>query len=922
MRDLYVMMKTTMTVLLVAAGFTFAAAAVPFDGIEHDILDLKGGARTVAEISQKQWNGLKTVVSNGHLRVSDNYWMHGGLTAIGPRSTFSVGPRARLSTGIGDAGIRRFEMAEGSELRFDVTEWAMDHTQITVPKGAAWFADVGRLTLAGAMKDNSWDIAGKAMLVRGVNVADCKWGCELAVTLRPGGELWLGGPVAFKGEKGGLSLTLAGGKVVLFWDGAFSPGLARVAPGAEVVVETAPGVSFDVRTLDVPADAKVVVKKLARMPAGLPARYTFAVHADAHNRSYYISADAFRESVRELVFRYPNPDAESPLKTLEERPTDTIFRKRFPAGAGPWTVMARVTDVHGDTYSTNIVVRKTSSPKRPPAPNDLVMVGMCGYDDAVDLQADILKEDLCNLYVGWHSAGKTLGDKLPENLRGAWRQAVTNRQLWSMSIYSGDGADVQAKLRELYGARYLGNNVGEYASYLYQDDGCRPKSIPNDRDLLASKNHLVNRYVHDIPTGWQGRFPYSFSTCGAALSCYELAGGVDFICNEQWAIGAQNLAHTSAEARGAARKWGPEYWCAWNAHEWQTCAIPYRTDQKFDSCWVGYLQEYVFGTSIIVLESGTQGTQAWKYTSAYPGQPKEERAQEGYGGEAAKRYRAVTKRFHDWVKANPRDAGTPETKIAMALGNLDAYLGMNGDFAVWAQHANAATNKLWRYGAPEHTQCMLEDLFFPRSPRALEPYGNSWLAGTPFGQVDVVNVDDETTRADLRRYELLVFGGWNTMTPQQRDVLEGYVKSGGTLVMSRPELTTRVDRDYAGYTDRDLLAPFGLLPPEGGPGEYVEKKFGRGRYFLFTAREFPAANDAAKKSYRDLVARLAREVRQTVTISADDDDTLACITYAVYPRKIYFLNVDTRHPRAFTWKCGGVSRAITLAPCEIRTVAR
>ena len=157
----------------------------------------------------------------------------------------------------------------------------------------------------------------------------------------------------------------------------------------------------------------------------------------------------------------------------------------------------------------------------------------------------------------------------------------------------------------------------------------------------------------------------------------------------------------------------------------------------------------------------------------------------------------MTKKFYDWVKAHPRDTGTPETKIAMALGNLDAYLGMNGGFSIWAQHANAATNApLWKYGAPEHTQCALEDLFFPLAPKAVEPFANRWLAGTPFGQVDVVNVDDDIALADLRRYDLLVFGGWNTMTPQAKDVLERYVRQGGTLVMSRPELTTRIDRDY------------------------------------------------------------------------------------------------------------------------------
>ena len=906
------------TVIQIVAMMSLAE---PFDGHQHDILDLGGKTLSVKEIGQKEWNGLKTVVTNGELHVTEKYWTHGGLTSIGPGAAFVVGPDAQLTTGQGDAGIRKFEMGKGSRLRFEGVNWHMDHTRVIVPKDAEWYADVSRLSLDGAMKDNLWEIAGRAMLVRGINVKAADWGCELKVVLKPGGELLLGGPVAFGGKKGRLEVVLEGGTVGLFWDAEFAPGIARLAQGAKVTVEVAKGTKFDPKSIEVPSDAKLTVKKVAKLKAELPARYTFKAHVDKLNRCYYISADHFKESIADLAFKYPNPDAESEVKTAIEHPTDSLFRKRFPAGKGPWTVQAVLRDIHGDVYKTNIVVRKRADAKRPPAPNELVMVGQCGYGDAAELTRDIMEQDLCNLYVGWHSADKTLPEKWPEANREKWAQTVKDRKMWSMSIYSGDGKDLQDKLTAAYEGRYLGNNVGEYASYLYQDDNCRPKSIPNDRNLLDSKNHLVNRYIHAAPTGWQGNFPYVFSTCGAALSCYELAGGIDFICNEQWAIGAQNIGHTSAEARGASRKWKPEYWCAWNAHEWQTCAVPYHTDQKFDSCYVGYLQEYVFGTSIIVLESGAQGTQADKYTAAYPGQPKEERRKEGYDEEVARRYREVTKKFYDFVKAHPRDKGTPETKIAMALGNLDAYLGMNGGFAIWAQHANAATNKLWKYGAPENTQEMLKGIFFPINPKALEPFGNSWLGGTPYGQADVMNVDDETTLADLRRYDLLVFGGWNTMMPLEKDVLERYVKNGGTLVMSRPELTTRIDRDYVGYTDKDLDPLFGFLPPEGKAGEFVEKKVGKGRYFLFTAHEFPSAAQEGKDAYCALVRKLASEVKQTVTI-AGDEDAMRSITYGVYPKKIYFLNTDTRHPRTFTWTMSGKAQELTLAPCEIKVIKR
>ena len=216
---------------------------------------------------------------------------------------------------------------------------------------------------------------------------------------------------------------------------------------------------------------------------------------------------------------------------------------------------------------------------------------------------------------------------------------------------------------------------------------------------------------------------------------------------------------------------------------------------------------------------------------------------------------------------------------------------------------------------------MLEDIFFPRPKDLVAPFANNWLAGTPYGQVDVMQVDDESTLAELRRYSLLVFGGWNTMTAHVRDVLERYVKEGGTLVMSRPEMTTRTDRDFVGYTEKDMMPLFGMLPPEGGPGEFVEKRIGKGRFFLFTCRDFPSAAKDGRAKYKALVRRLASEVRQRVRISSAETGTVDAITYAVYRNKAYFLNMDTRRERKFRYELGGRWHDIVLKPCEIRVVA-
>lgn len=141
------------------------------------------------------------------------------------------------------------------------------------------------------------------------------------------------------------------------------------------------------------------------------------------------------------------------------------------------------------------------------------------------------------------------------------------------------------------------------------------------------------------------------------------------------------------------------------------------------------------------------------------------------------------------------------------------------------------------------------------------------------------------------------------------------------VMVSRPELTTRIDRDFLGYADGDLLAPFGFLPPEGGDATFAEKRFGKGRYFLFTGRKFPSASQEGRAAYAALVRRLASEVRQTVRLG-DGSEANAYICYGVYPRTIYFLNTDTVQERSFVYECDSQRMSLTLGPCEIRAIPR
>ena len=949
---------------------------------EADIsLNLEGGTRTItnwkrisAATGESLWSGQNLELVNGTLEIADTAEIAAGMVTLATNATLRLLRGCYLATAFNDGGTRVFDLAAGSRLLMDGNEWRMSRTRVNVAKGAEWTADLTKLTLASAVAESveqkQWNVSGVARLLRGINVVGTGVaGDKLTVNLNEGGELFLGGPVSVNGNNCTIDLVLRGGSLTLVWDAAIDPGVVRVADGAEVVVNVAKGVGFDESVIALGAGSKLTVNRDVAVD-GLPQRYAFDLKYDRTGRSWWLSADSFKEKVatisyvetksesvvtnadmtvttnaatvvehvRPISFKvtYPNPDAESPNATETAQATDTIFRRRFPQGEGPWTITAEITDIYGATQVTELTIRKPKNPVAQPVPNGEILVGYAVYwREHTNQLKDIIENDFGNLIVPWSYSGRLVPEFLEDGLYYYWPSVLTNKwfnlmeqkRIYAMDMYTGNhSAALDRRIDEVWGDRYVGNNMGEYASFIYQGGA----NIGLDLNLAEARDRFVNRWMGNAGFGWQSKFVRSFSTCGAALAGYELAGGVDFICNEMWAIGAENIGYTSGEARAAARKWGPEYFCAWNAHEWQTTGIPYRTKQKYDSLLVGYLQEWIAGASAFSLESGANGTSdAYKYTDQYaaddPDKPANNRFYTGYTGHASSNYCATTKKFYDWTKANPRGNATPETKIALALGNCDGYLGLNRGYSVWSQGRNAETNSaLWRYGAPENTQAMMQEFFYPHPAAFLAPYNNRFIGGTPYGQVDVAQIDDDSTLADLRRYKLLVFAGWNTMTPHVKDVLERYVEAGGTLVLSRPELTTRVDRDYVNYTDADLLPLFGELPPEGQLGDYVVYRKGLGTYYLLTARQFPSETADYTAAYKALVERLARTVHQTVRISgtADDPDSPQAIAYGVYDDKAYFLNADTIRSRTFTYRMEGETRTMTLEPCEIRAVPR
>lgn len=613
----------------------------------------------------------------------------------------------------------------------------------------------------------------------------------------------------------------------------------------------------------------------------------------------------------------------------------------------------------------------------PPAGvGDGIIVGVTAYGDNSPERWEMMTNDHCNLWVQWGYPEALM----PEKLGKGWYDWARKAGIYVMTIYGRQNGAQTKRLKELWGDRYLGNNIGEYAGFLYQDEKSYSKNWPKPGNLKEAHDWLVGDMLAapkkaQMKRPQDEREPYLFSTSGSPLACYELDGGIDYICNEMYAVGSGNLAYATAEARGAAKRRGIDWWSAWLAHEWQTCwpRVPYGVPQKMDSLEIGLKEMWLMGTSMMVLESGSQFTQAHTYTPADGKMDPFDSPKQHYDGETPAAYRREMREFYAWTKANPRAKGLPEVPAALALGNYDGYVGMTWNtFAVFGQHHLAVSNANWRVGAPEFTWEAMMEAFYPRPVDAMKPYANGWLGGSPYGQVDVVNVDDALTAGQLASYKVLVFGGWNTMTEKIAATLRDYAAAGGEVVLCTPQLSSRLDREYADYTTNDVvqavpgvtvkgpylsedilmlrpsapaflkaaypahlsaklrvaeaqLAPGVEIVATMGKKPYlVRAPHGKGAFWLCLAWDYPAARREAEEfpSFRPFRLEFWRTLATGLVRAAQpytiDGPGAPYVNWSVYSDRIYLLNTDCVSPRTVVFD----GKTYTLAPKELRAIPR
>jgi hypothetical protein len=158
------------------------------------------------------------------------------------------------------------------------------------------------------------------------------------------------------------------------------------------------------------------------------------------------------------------------------------------------------------------------------------------------------------------------------------------------------------------------------------------------------------------------------------------------------------------------------------------------------------------------------------------------------GAPEVKMFRKELAGFADFAKKHPRPSGFPIAKIAVMYGNLDSFA--MGEKHVWGQRGPDGIKS----GSAEDSWELFNS-FYRRQPWEFRyAIGDHDYSGNPpLGQVDVIPADCPLSL--MRKYDCLIFLGWNTMTSEIYANLSEFVKHGGHLLATLAHLDTRTDRN-------------------------------------------------------------------------------------------------------------------------------
>lgn len=335
-------------------------------------------------------------------------------------------------------------------------------------------------------------------------------------------------------------------------------------------------------------------------------------------------------------------------------------------------------------------------------------------------------------------------------------------------------AETVSEIKKIAGEYFLGDILGELGSqFACKWKGYGSHTPQNIKSLYEAKQtylKLVNHYV-DIEKSL-GLDGFIMSVEATGLSKYNAEAGVNIPMLELMCGNPEILV---SGLRGTARAFGAKLWGTYVAHEWYG-GMRHDDVLKQKRLKLAYNYAYMSGTNILCLESGDEAINSYGYNF-------------NADDECCKHYQQALKDFARFKEGDNRPAGGPKVRVAFVQGNLDAW-GSWGGSSLWSQF----DKEEWGHSAPEYTWRVLEELGNRRNWYDIANFGGNDLSAAPaYGMYDVIPA--ESSFEAMKRYDYIIFTGWNTMTEEIYANLEKYVENGGTLFMLASHLNENDRRD-------------------------------------------------------------------------------------------------------------------------------
>ena len=514
------------------------------------------------------------------------------------------------------------------------------------------------------------------------------------------------------------------------------------------------------------------------------------------------------------------------------------------------------------------------------------------------------------------------------------------------------------EMKKCAGKYFLGEMLGETGSQF----ACVWKKYYEDRPTYIDMEDAHKKYLDTvkgyIETCRELGFPNIVSVEATALQKYDIEAGVEIPMLECMCGQPEILIST---LRGTARAFDLKMWGTYIAHEWYG-GVRHEDILKRKRMSLAYKYAYLSGSNAFCLESGDEAIGSYGYDI------KEDDI-------LCKEYRDELKKMTEYIKEDCRPVGGPKAKFAFVQGNHDSW-GSWGGSSLWNQFDRPE----WGHSEAEYSWRILDEVNAKRNWYDIANYGDEDLSATPaYGMYDVI--PSEAPVEAMKKYDYIVFMGWNSMTDEIYEKLLEYVNAGGKLLMTAAHLNYSSRRDgekkyidnekleklfgckftgetvltnngikfaresltdnlYPGTRNKELdpiySAGYALYLKTEVTSGYVmgemqqdfwntpeglpmviENKVGKGVATLVTTESYPG-NPAVMPLYRALVREMMTKSARDCEIKVKSNGALR---YSVYEgNKMYLLNTDYDMDIDALISFNGKETKVTVKPLELKAI--